>query len=481
MATVEPCSPLLLQPLPGLAWLAGNPAGLADETPNRETMLGLQYRGQSGTYRRPLDPGSEGYVGVFGAGWRPVGERAGVAGRVSAGTGRSGETALATVSRPHAANPFVVADTTGSDLRGTSVRVEGSGGLALGRWRVGLSLGFAGADTRTIEAPAPRLIRSAAPAVALGVARLLRPGWLVGVHGRWLGRSERVEIFTVAAEDRIYQLEGFGEPMVFNIRSFYSRWLRSREFGGGLSVAAPLGGGRWAAVAEVMEEADRHWNEDVQDSPSDRWDATRTRLAWAWEARNAPRARTFVSVEWNGSHGRARRIGDPEDHFSAREWSATASGGLSRPASSDVRWSVRGQVERGSRARVDSAAHVTDDLDTWTMSFGAWLQYRISPDVEVSVGGTSGWYTPRGQTLNPLTREEAYQRFVGRELMVYASPARAWGVAAGIDWRRRAGAPLRLRVTGSRLAPGESTHPLPLAPEGHRTRWDVSLGVVLNR
>src|SRR5690606_9379861 len=142
---------LLRLPAPrvGLFWTAGSPAGLALEAPEPYGAVELRFGGESGPYRRPLDPDDQDVRRLTGVRWQPVGERSAVIGHVLAEQVTAGVGAFSPQIAPHPSDPFVVADTTTSAMRLVRARLEGAVSWRSGAWTAGLAPGLAVADHRT--------------------------------------------------------------------------------------------------------------------------------------------------------------------------------------------------------------------------------------------------------------------------------------------------------------------------------------------
>jgi hypothetical protein len=81
----------------------------------------------------------------------------------------------------------------------------------------------------------------------------------------------------------------------------------------------------------------------------------------------------------------------------------------------------------------------------------------------------------------PAVHDEgpAFQRTLGPELALLASPAAAWSASLGASHHVRPGVALWARAEGASVGPGTSFWTLPLRPAGHRAVVHAAVGVTL--
>jgi hypothetical protein len=483
-----PTPALLTRPSPaaGLFWTTGNPAALPDEQVERWSSYRLDWEETSGDYRRPLDPGTDARIRLSVEGWGDVNVRSAAAGRVVLERADLGGPAAADVIAPYASNPLVVLDTGATELGSTTARIEGAVGIGVGRFGLGAALGFDAGDTRTVAAPAPRTIRSAVPAAVLGATwRPLGDDRVrIGVNGRWQQATHRINIFSLAAPTRVYQLTGYGEAVPIDVTSsFYRRDIEGHARGLGTGVAAGIAGAQVVLYGELASAEDRHSSVEVNDPPTDTWTADVVRLGAAAErALFGDRLRILASVTRVELNGETRLYGFGDQvAFTAREGSVD----LVLDARADLDpWQVGLQASGAhqSRVRVDSLVGATSDIRSWASVASVELARALGSGISAAVGGTYGVYRAAGSIPNPSQLGTVYRTYAGPELALDATDATALMGTLTLRWQpggRGAG----FSIQGSTLGISPfGVLRLPLAPEGGgRRTWTVRFGFTSTR
>ncbi|MEK6687209.1 MAG: hypothetical protein AABZ01_01965, partial [Gemmatimonadota bacterium] len=239
-----PASLLLPPPRVGLFWTAGNPGGLRAELADTRTDFALSLGGESGSLRRPLDPGESSVRQATGMGWTPVDPRLGLLGRVVLEQERFVPGARADVVEAYPTSPFVTLDTSTTATRRIRVRLEGAASLQLGAWGLGLALGYQAREHQTIEAGFVRRTRQTLPGATIGLTRAV--GSLrFGPYARWRNRAETIFLIESAADGQVVQLEGLRAVQPLEVSSLYYRRIEENIPSAGWSVAGPLVGGSW--------------------------------------------------------------------------------------------------------------------------------------------------------------------------------------------------------------------------------------------
>ena len=128
LAHVDAVPGALLLPAPrvGLFWTAGNPAALRAELNDTRTDFRFAAAHESGSFRRPLDPGGRSIQQAGGSGWTPVDRRLALTGRAEVNEERFDPGTSADVQEPYPTSPFVTLDTSATAMRRTSARLEGA-------------------------------------------------------------------------------------------------------------------------------------------------------------------------------------------------------------------------------------------------------------------------------------------------------------------------------------------------------------------
>lgn len=470
-------------PKTGLFWSVGNPAGLAFEMDDSRADLGLSYDRNEGDYRRPLDPGSEANWRLEGTGWRPLGTRAGVIGRVEVRRTSLTDTTFSDVLSPYRGSPFVVLDTLGDGLDRTVARIEGAGGWGLGDVAVGLGFGYESQDTRTKRSNVPRTNRTAMPAATAGVA--WRPGGrtlTIGVHARWQEHTETMAAFSIGAGSRIYAPAGYTEPVAFDLSSsvFVRRFERT-AYAIGASASGDLGRTTWVVYGQRESRMEDRFSTVASgnDPLTDTWDATGWTLGAA--------ARLTVGGLSLGVDGRYKTLdgegvrGDIELlSFTAEERRLAISGDVRLGGDEPWLAELRAGLVHESRLRTDLIEQVASDISSWSPHVSGEVARRLSGRVSLSLGGSFVSYTPTASTPDAAMIGSAYEKWIAPELGLMATGATAWsGVSTlSIDASERT----RLWLRGQWVAasPESPAQPLPDTPTGTRTHGLVTLGVTLS-
>ncbi len=242
----QPGSLLLPPARIGQFWTGGNPAGLRAELEDTRTDFASGISRESGSYKRPLDPGARTAQYASGSGWSALDARVAVIGRATLEQEHLDPGTFADVLDPYASSPLVTLDTTSTPTRRTTASLEGATGLQFGPWGVGLALGYESSERRTIEAGLVRLLRAATPGAVVGVTRGLG-SVAVGMVGRWRHRAESIRLFERAAEGEVVELEGLREVTPIAIDAHYFRRTEETTWSLGLTAAGHIGTGHWAA------------------------------------------------------------------------------------------------------------------------------------------------------------------------------------------------------------------------------------------
>ncbi|HUF77112.1 MAG TPA: hypothetical protein VMM35_12580, partial [Longimicrobiales bacterium] len=266
---------LLAWPAPrvGLLWSAGVAAALPFEVQELSSRFHASAAQVAGEYRRPLDP-PEAQVGrVLGIGWRPLGERGAVAGKVDVGREWLRPASVALGLESYGGTPFLPTDTAHPDVARTRVTLEGAGGYRLGsRWAGGIALGYAALDSRTNRTALPRTGRAVSSSAALSIVRSIpSAGLTVAGYVRRSRWTEQASVREQAARDLVFELQGFSEPEPVSFSVGYSRRMERDEHGYGIGMAGHALGTTWSAFGELRDSDEGHSSQFSNDPPTDRW------------------------------------------------------------------------------------------------------------------------------------------------------------------------------------------------------------------
>jgi hypothetical protein len=468
----------------GLLWTAANPAALNDEIDSSSAWLEAGVRGASGSYRRPLDP-ADVRLGRFDVlGWRRFGAHSGAIGRVSFADASLDPGPLTDVRAPYAMDPFVLVDTTKPDRSRLAALLEGGMGWTWGTWGAGFLAGIATDKVRTTLAAVPRVTRATLPAVTVGVSRMF-PGLhaRIALHGRWIGGSETSLLMARTGRTTAFILGGYYEPdsILLAPPSGYAYRRTDRDgLAGGVAFTARTGRIQWAALAEGAQQEEAHRSEAGIPNPAlDRWASRATKFGLSAQAPLGSRWMVTGRAQYGTTSGDATRADLSGVAYRASQAVFSLDGDVRLVAGSWTAgiWAGLGRTHDVSSDFVAGAGRNVVD---WIVRSGAVLARsvgRASLGVMTGVAGS----TPIGQIPDPGTLGPVYQGLVAPAVSFDASPtivpsaaisARAW-VSDGTSLYVQAGA-VRLSTRGS--AP-----PIPAAPIGSRTSWDVAVGLTMGR
>ncbi len=477
-------------PRQGLFWNGANPGGLPFEVDETRSLFGVGTEDVSGDYHRPFDPGRESRTRAAATGWRPLGS---VGAGIATATVESGsyrDDVHSEGVRPYSSNPYVVADTFGSDLDQFSTRLEAAGGWRLGEWGVGVAAGFQGQETRTVASPVPRRMRSAGPGVGGGVVRQFAEGRLrLGVFGRWQSLNETMQVYTVAAPTQIYQIAGYFDPRPASVTSRYFRNSEREAWTLGGGASGSVGETAWTVWGHRAQADERYFNEQSNDPRSDLWRASSTTLGAAASHRMSGGAQLSATLTWTDLEGEAEPpppvdpdadpIEDPVT-FRVDERTVSAVVDLRIPFGGDL-WNLATALTFDSEVRVrrDQIIRVESNLDTRALGISAEVVRALGRTLAVSAGAALVGYDPVGGVPNPAAMGPEYRRWIGPELTVLGSPASTRALVLGGRWDDGSGRRVWLRLTTTSMGPGTSSATLPQTVDGRRSAWTVAGGVVL--
>jgi hypothetical protein len=469
-------------PRVGSFWTAGNPAGLVDGVRDSRSDFAGTWSRQRGDYRRPLDPGATRLVQASAQSWRAFSAKFSMLGRVTFDQERLDPGSRADFTEAYGSSPFMTADTSSSPLRRTRVVLEGASAWRLGRWDVGVTVGYEAQDRITIESPVVRRGRSVTPGLVLGVARKL--GKLrLGGYGRVRHTAETIFLSTQQAVARIYDLTGYREVPFFQIPpSAYYRRRTSDVSGFGATLA---GGGdrtQWTLYAEGDNQKERLSRQRQNDPAKDLWDES------GWSAGGA--VQRSLGASWLVTvHGRAVHLSGDGDQaldsagtiFRAEETSFNLEGEI-RLLPKEGSWN--GTLTLGfaheARTRRDSVLQIGTDVSSGTPSVALEVGRPVGGRLFAAVGGAVAFYGPTSALPDPAARGPVYQAYIGPEYALYASRARPTAVSLLLRYRVSKGSELWLSARTERLS---STEPVPISTfvaSGNRTATSVMGGVTVH-
>jgi hypothetical protein len=480
-----PVFPLLtLTPAPrlGLTWTAGNPGALARDAAVAHTEFRGSVSGESGTYRRPLDAGRTGGVLASASGWRPLGASGGVVGGVTVERASMAGGVPADIGEPYGMTPHLFADSSGTDLGRTLVRLEGAGGWTLGAWGVGLGLGHQSWDTRTGVTQIPRYQRGSRSGATVGVTRDLASGRLrVGAHGRWRSEVQQLSLTTRQAETTAFLFEGYSEPVLTRLAAKQGYVRRVEREGAATAVSAEVeaGGLRWVAFGEASKLDERQFEQlTTNDPPTDHWNTRGHAAGIAAEAGRAEGGtHLLVMLRWMSVSGEATRAGLEEEGVLFEADEGVLDGALDLRIDPGNGWKAGAHVSVGreDRERVDRLARIRSAVRAWRPGFALEAARDVGDRFAVGAGAGLSWYTPSGGIPDPSTLGAGYRDWIGPELAYVATGSRTLSGLVTLRWDPAGSHALTLDARYDHAKVHEGVSSLPLAPEGSRGAWSVGV------
>lgn len=474
-----PASLLLPTPQVGLFWSAGNPAGLHAELTDTRTDFALDLGHESGTLRRPLDPGASTIRQASGMGWTPLDPRLALLGRVVLDQEQFDPGARADVVEAYPTSPFVTLDTSTTAARRMRARLEGVAGLQLGAWGLGFALGYEARDHQTIDAGLVRRTRQTMPGATIGLTRTVGSVRL-GPYARWRNRAETVSLIERAAEGQVVQLEGLREVRPLEIVSFYYRRIEENTPSVGWSIAGPLVGGNWALYAERSWLRERLTRQEANNPAEDTWKVDAWSGGGAYQRLVARRTLLTLDARYTRLRGDGDLALDSTGvMFEAAERVASTSVEL-RVLPDTVGWSlvvgvqVRWEYRLRDALTVPIAAHVTGLTEGVSVELGRTISPRVFATATLGLAS----YSANSSFPSPAALGPVYRTYMLPEYDLASRPALPWLGALAIQWKVGPRTAVWIKATGERVAPTKQG-PTSFGPEGSRSVVGASVGVTL--
>jgi hypothetical protein len=197
----------------GLFWTAGNPGALAFDVEEGHGAFRAGTVSESGPFRSPLEPGRVDTRGVGGVGWRPLGESTSVVGTVVAGTQDLDPASPALLLHSFSSTPHVLVDSVIPAMEHTFAQLQGGLGWKGRGWGLGAALGYQIVEGGGRATRVPRTVRVAESGVAAGAVRELGDALRVGLHARWKGLAESLQVVPSPGGTLIHAFHGYHEPV----------------------------------------------------------------------------------------------------------------------------------------------------------------------------------------------------------------------------------------------------------------------------
>jgi hypothetical protein len=463
----------------GMFWSRGNPGALPFEVEDEWSDFRVHHRGVSGEYRRPMDPERITVPGLSAIGWRPVGERGSVIGRVSTEQQSLEGSPLVSI-RAYGSSPFSGSDSTRADVRDARTRLEGAGGWRVGRFGLGVTAGYEAHEHRTTATGLPRWGRSAAPAVGAGVAAELTGRLKVGAYGRWSGFAETTQMVVVSREGMAFEINGLREPARYGIfvSSPYFLRIEHGAHAGGINASGGHGALTWTGFVESTGMRQTRWIDRTRDSPpKDEWSTDGWSAGLAIQ-RPVGGVMWTVDARWSMLDGAGRTAQAEDTEFEAEESALGGSlDGYWDGGGTPLSVAVRATLHYRASDRVDPVAELSSNIQSLTPGIAAAVGFRPA-DRTMLTGGLGTWrHATRGEVPALASEGPIFRRVIAPEVALLASPASAWTVHLGVGHELRSGLFLWARAERESVAPQDAVRAVPLLPTGNRVAHGIAFGI----
>ncbi|MGH7711135.1 MAG: DUF6850 family outer membrane beta-barrel protein [Gemmatimonadaceae bacterium] len=469
----------LPSPVVGQSWSARNPAGLADDVREQYTRLTLAGHGIQGSYRLPTSPAnSSSLLGEYG-GWRRLGTRSAAIGRVAVERARQGDGNRSVFIAPDLSSPFVPTDTNAPATARTRVILEGGQGVQVGRWRLGLALGYDGtSDNANADRSTIALVRrSAVGAVGAGVSLALGTAGRVGVSARRISRNETVNIFANPGTARLYMLDGFvnvnPQDYVLEGTPFFRRADR-RGFAFGIDASGTTWSTTWSAWADREESDERQIGAVATNTPVQSWstsgyhagtaaqrafgDVLLSALATATIQRGVSVRAVATSRQFEADASRLTMVSDARWAQPRSKW------GFAALLRADRQW----------QEATDRAARTATDITAWSPAGSVEVTRAVSDRWSYGADLSTGFYTPFATIPSINARGPSYLELLAPAFEVAAAPARTTAISFSTRWQRRNSA-LVMRIAWSGTTATRRVLDAVYLPKGNRGLWSLSI------
>jgi hypothetical protein len=460
----------------GTFWSSGNPGAAALEINDQRTDFEASWNRQSGSYRRPLDPGGSSLPRIGAKGWGIFGSDGAFAGRAMIDQERQSPGTPSDLNEPFGSSPYVLTDTSNAAVRRTRFLIEGVGGWQLGDWSLGVALGHESRENETIESGLTRNTRSSIPGISVGAVRRL--GVLtVGAHGRWRGRAETIELDEVAAEGQVHDLRGYQEIPASEIVGNYYRRMEERASAWGADLSFHQGVTRAALTVEATHLELEQWRAQLNQPLKDRWNTR------GWRATAAFRRSLSDALLFHAEAEYERLTGSAKDStgvaFTTTEHALKASLSLWLRPGASRGWtgSVVSGLQHQRWVRNDSVVSLSSDI----LASIPWFEVELGRHLGRVLlgGGVSGLAYGPTTTIPDPDRGPIYSSLIAPELGLYSARASTVAVIGFARWQLSP----RSTVWGStrfeRLAPRDVDPNRHDIPSGARTVATLRAGLTL--
>ena len=466
----------------GTFWTAGNPAGLVEGIRDARSDFSAAWSRQSGSYRRPLDPGAARLLQGSAQAWRGFSPNFSLLGRVSFDQERLDPGSRSDFAEAYQSSPFVTTDTSGSSTRRTRAVLEGALGWQRGLWSLGITAGYAASDHVSLVSALVRRDRSAMPGIVAGIAKRLGKVRLGG-YGRVRHRAETVSLYERLGDTRVYELTGYREAPAIDLSSSNSYYRRMEETVSslGVSLSGVTADMRWVGFIETEDQSQELTRQARNDPAEDRWKESGWKAGGALQRPLSSKLLLTLQVHALSLSGHGDVALDSMGVIFGADESEFGAEGELRLLGNGI-WT--GVLSLGfvhqSRVRNDSTARLGTSVSSATPSVGVELGHRLGARLFAALDGEVAFYGPTSTLSNPANRGPVYQYYVAPEYALYSNRANPVALALLLRFRISAGTKLWTSARVERLSSAEHT-PIAFSPGGNRSATSMGIGVTVQR
>ncbi len=479
----QPRPSLLLSPDPevGLFWTGGNPGAVATDVRESHAEFHAMHAGQWGEYHRPLEAGESALRGLGGVGWRPLGDWGAAVGTVAAGRREMDPGPSGLLLQPYSSVPQVFTDSVAPAMEHTFAQLQGALSWSGRGWGLGAAAGYQVAEGGARATRVPRIGQIAEPGVTVGVTRSVGDALNLGVHGRWRGMAETVQVVPTRGATTVHVFHGYGEPTPIDVSTnLYRRRVDRSAVGAGLGASGSLGRTRWAAHGERTRMDERQTSDQraAVDPRLDRWRSEGWEFGAAVQLEAALGLLT-VRGRWASFSGEGERHALEELVFLAEESARRGSVELRSRSRGPWRYAAALTFAHEDRERRDEVALLRTEVETVAAGLALEVAHRFGARLDGSLGYGFQAYAARAGVPPSQDAGPLFGELLWPGVLVEATPAASHSVSTTLRWATGRDADLTLRVAWSRTAPQEGDRHFAELPGGSRNALRISLGSAL--
>ncbi|HEX9728241.1 MAG TPA: hypothetical protein VGA37_07045 [Gemmatimonadales bacterium] len=278
----------------------------------------------------------------------------------------------------------------------------------------------------------------------------------------------------------VHQLEGYGGPEPIHVVMMqYRRRIVSDMRAVGASLGGSVASVDWTLFVRRERHDQTQSSRAEEDPPVDTWRARATTVGGGAQ-RSLFHGAAILTIRgtWTGLRGDARRADLAGVIFAASEhvlrgWGEVRFGRATSPWQAASRFTLT----RESWVRRDFVFERSAEIDSWLPGGGIEVARAFKSGTAVSLAVAMALYAAISRIPDPVGLEPAYQILIAPELSLYAT--RVAPRSTTITVRQDVGRSRWVFASSRYESVGTDDEPLPFRPDGRRTKWQLTFGVVL--